>query len=103
MLTYIFITSGLFLIIRSRWASSDLPSLIDALIMTTGLGLLSWVYLIVPSHQADGLGWLTRAVSVAYPVGDVMILAMLARLVAGGGLPLSDSASPLRYEHEDRA
>jgi diguanylate cyclase (GGDEF)-like protein/PAS domain S-box-containing protein len=86
LLTYVFIAAGIFLIIRARSSSRDLPSLIDAVIMTTGLGLLSWVYLIVPNFQADGLDWFQRAVSVAYPVGDVMILAMLARLIAGGGL-----------------
>jgi|GEM_PF-215810 len=86
LLTYVLIAAGLFLIIRARSSSRDLPSLIDALIMTTGLGLLSWVYLIVPNFQADGLDWFQRAVSVAYPVGDVMILALLARLIAGGGL-----------------
>jgi len=86
LLTYVLITAGIFLIIRARSSSRDLPSLIDAVIITTGLGLLSWVYLIVPNFQAEGLDWLQRAVSVAYPVGDVMILAMLARLVAGGGL-----------------
>jgi diguanylate cyclase (GGDEF)-like protein/PAS domain S-box-containing protein len=86
LLTYGFIAAGIFLIIRARSSSRDLPSLIDAVIITTGLGLLSWVYLIVPNFQADGLDWFGRAVSVAYPVGDVMILAMLARLVAGGGL-----------------
>jgi len=88
LLTYVFIAAGIFLIIRARSSSWDLPSLIDAVIITTGLGLLSWVYLIVPNFQADGLDWLQRAVTVAYPVGDVMILAMLARLVAGGGLRL---------------
>jgi len=86
LLTYVLIAAGVFLIIRARSSSRDLPSLIDAVIVTAGLGLLSWVYLIVPNFQTDGLDWLQRAVSVAYPVGDVMILAMLARLVAGGGL-----------------
>ena len=86
LLTYVLIAAGVFLIIRARSSSRDLPSLIDAVIITTGLGLLSWVYLIVPNFQADGLDVLARTVSVAYPVGDVMILAMLARLVAGGGL-----------------
>jgi len=88
LLTYVFVAAGVFLIIRARSSSRDLPSLIDAVIITTGLGLLSWVYLIVPNFQADGLTWLQRVVSVAYPIGDVMILAMLARLVAGGGLRL---------------
>jgi len=88
LLTYVFIAAGIFLIIRARSSSRDLPSLIDALTITTGLGLLSWVYLIVPNFQANGLDVLAHTVSVAYPVGDVMILAMLARLVAGGGLRL---------------
>jgi diguanylate cyclase (GGDEF)-like protein/PAS domain S-box-containing protein len=86
LLTYVFIIAGIFLIIRARSSSLDLPSLIDAVIITTGLGLLSWVYLIVPNFQVDGMDWLQRAISVAYPVGDVMILAMLARLVASSGL-----------------
>jgi len=86
LLTYPLFAAGIFLIIRARSSSRDLPSLIDAVIITTGLGLLSWVYLIVPNFQADGLDGLQRATSVAYPAGDVMILALLARLVAGGGL-----------------
>jgi diguanylate cyclase (GGDEF)-like protein/PAS domain S-box-containing protein len=86
LLTYLLIAAGIFLIIRARSSSRDLPSLIDAVIITTGLGLLSWVYLIVPNFQADGLNGLQRTISVAYPVGDVMILALLARLIAGGGL-----------------
>ena len=86
LLTYVLVAAGIFLIIRARSSSRDLPSLIDAVTITTGLGLLSWVYLIVPNFQADGLDTIQRIVSVGYPVGDVMILAMLARLVAGGGL-----------------
>ncbi|MDQ1537433.1 MAG: hypothetical protein QOE58_1826, partial [Actinomycetota bacterium] len=86
LLTYVLIAAGIFLIIRARSSSRDIPSLIDAMIITTGLGLLSWVYLIVPNFTADGLTTLQRIVSVGYPVGDVMILAMLARLIAGGSL-----------------
>ena len=55
------------------------------MIITTGLGLLSWMYLIVPNFQADGLTGVQRFISVAYPLGDVLVLAMLARLVGGGG------------------
>ena len=88
LLMYVLIAAGVFLVIRARSSSRDLPSLIDAVIITTGVGLFSWVYLIVPNFQADGLDWLQRAVSVGYPVGDVLILAMLARLVAGGGVQL---------------
>jgi diguanylate cyclase (GGDEF)-like protein/PAS domain S-box-containing protein len=86
LLTLPFFASGIFLIIRARSSSRDIPSLIDAVIITAGLGLLIWVYIIVPYLHAGGLGAVERATSVAYALGDVLILAMLARLIAGGGL-----------------
>jgi diguanylate cyclase (GGDEF)-like protein/PAS domain S-box-containing protein len=88
LLSYPFFAGGIFLVIRARSSSRDIPSLIDAVIITTGLSLLSWVYLIVPNYQAGGLDALQRITSVAYPLGDVLILAMLTRLVAGGGLAI---------------
>ena len=71
---------------RSRGVTSDRGGLLDSLILTTGLGLLSWVYLVVPSFQAEGLTLTQRLVSVSYPLGDVLVLSMLARLVTTGGL-----------------
>ena len=86
LLTYPLFAAGIFLLIRSRSSRRDRAALIDAVIITTGLGLLSWVYLVVPNFQADGLSVIPRLISVAYPLGDVLILAMLARLVGDGGL-----------------
>lgn len=86
LLTYPLFAAGIFLFIRGRSATRDRAGLIDALIITTGLGLLSWVYLVVPSFQAPGLTQAQRFISVAYPLGDVLVLAMLARLVGDGGL-----------------
>ncbi len=86
LLTYPLFATGIFLIIRARSPSRDLPSLLDALIITTGMGLLSWVYLIGPNLTSDDLDTVQRAISVAYPLFDVLVLAMLARLIAGGGL-----------------
>src|SRR5258707_14253270 len=56
----------------------------DALILTAGLALLSWIYLILPYVHNPALSWLQRAVAIAYPLGDVLVLAMLARLLAPG-------------------
>jgi len=84
--TYPLFAAALFLFIRGRSRTRDGGSLIDALIITTGLGLLSWVYLVEPYFHAAGLTVLQRLVSVGYPLGDVLVLSMLARLVAGGGL-----------------
>ncbi|MDQ1483934.1 MAG: hypothetical protein QOF35_2010 [Actinomycetota bacterium] len=77
--------AALALFIRSRTASADRSSLIDALIITTGLGLLSWVYLIEPFVSNVELTWQQKVISVAYPLGDVLLLAMVARLLTAGG------------------
>jgi diguanylate cyclase (GGDEF)-like protein/PAS domain S-box-containing protein len=84
--TYPLFAAGVYLFIRGRSRARDGGSLIDALIITTGLGLLSWVYLVEPYFHAAGLTVLQRLVSVGYPLGDVLVLSMLARLVVGGGL-----------------
>ncbi len=83
--TYPLFGVAIMLFIRDRCSGRDRGALIDAVIITTGLGLLSWLYLIVPNFRADGLDLLQRLTSVAYPLGDVLVLVMLARLVGGGG------------------
>jgi len=82
---YPLLPAALALFIRSRTQSADRSSLIDALIISTGLGLLSWTYLIQPFVMSDELTWLQKVVSVAYPLGDVLLLAMVARLLSDGG------------------
>ncbi|MFD5074366.1 aminotransferase class I/II-fold pyridoxal phosphate-dependent enzyme [Streptomyces sp. NPDC058371] len=80
--TYPLLASGLFGLVRYRWAGRDLPSLLDALIFTAGLALPVWVFLVQPLTQVDGLSWQERAISIAYPLGDVLVLALLVRLLA---------------------
>lgn len=79
--TYPLFAIGLSGLIRYRWAGHDLPSLLDALIVTAGLALPVWVYLVQPLAEVDGLTWEQRAISIAYPLGDVLVLALLARLL----------------------
>ncbi|MFJ3670902.1 aminotransferase class I/II-fold pyridoxal phosphate-dependent enzyme [Streptomyces sp. NPDC090106] len=79
--TYPLLAIGLSGLIRYRYAGPDLPSLLDALIITCGLALPVWVYLVQPLAEVDGLTWQQRAISIAYPLGDVLVLALLARLV----------------------
>jgi diguanylate cyclase (GGDEF)-like protein len=86
--TYPLYAAGLFIFIRWRTAGRDRRSLLDALTLTCGLALLSWVYLIFPLVHSAGLTSLQKAVSIAYPLGDVLVIAMLVRLLApGGGRP----------------
>jgi diguanylate cyclase (GGDEF)-like protein/PAS domain S-box-containing protein len=76
---------GLMLLNRARSRGADRTSLIDALIVTLGMALLSWIFLIGPNVRAPG-DLLVRLTASAYPLGDVLLLAMLAHLWSGGGL-----------------
>jgi PAS domain S-box-containing protein len=76
--------AGLLLLIRSRTPGKDSASLLDALIITVGFGLLSWVYLIEPYTHGDD-NPLSSFVSMAYPCMDVLLLAVAARLFMGNG------------------
>jgi diguanylate cyclase (GGDEF)-like protein/PAS domain S-box-containing protein len=77
--------AGLLIIIRRRSPRGDRPSLIDALILTTGLALLSWVFLMAPYAQDPTLRLIEKLVSIAYPLMDVCLLAVAIRLAVGGG------------------
>jgi len=76
---------GLLLLARSRGPGGDHASLLDGLIITVGVALLSWIFLIGPNVRAPG-GLLVRFTAAAYPLGDVLLLAMLAHLWSAGGL-----------------
>ena len=82
----IVITASLALMLRRRFAGQDNGSLIDALIVATAAGVLSWIFLMVPYANDPELTNLQRLASVAYPCIDVVMLAVLARLVLSGGL-----------------
>jgi PAS domain S-box-containing protein len=82
---YPLLMAGLLILIRSRSAGRDRGSLIDASVITVGLGLLAWVFLIEPYTHLEGLAGLERLMSIAYPLMDVMLLAVVARLAMGTG------------------
>ncbi len=85
LITYPLFGAGLLLMVRARSGRTDVAALVDALIVTVGLGLLSWVFLVKPYVEDDSLSWLEKSVSVAYPLGDVLLLAVLIRLLVGAG------------------
>jgi diguanylate cyclase (GGDEF)-like protein/PAS domain S-box-containing protein len=80
------IVAGLLILIRRRSTGGNRNSLIDALILTIGLALLSWVFLISPYTHDASLGILEKVVSIAYPAMDVLLLAVAIRLSVDGGL-----------------
>jgi signal transduction histidine kinase len=82
---YPFLMAGLLLLIRSRSPGADRASLLDALVVTVGVGMVSWVFLVGPLAQAPDLTLAERLVSMAYPIMDVLLLATAVRLVVDGG------------------
>jgi diguanylate cyclase (GGDEF)-like protein/PAS domain S-box-containing protein len=82
--TYPLYAAALLIFIWWRTPQRDRRSLIDALTLTAGLALLSWLYLILPYVHNPALSWLQKSVAIAYPLGDVLVLAMIARLLAPG-------------------
>jgi diguanylate cyclase (GGDEF)-like protein len=79
------VAAGLILLIRRRTAHHDWSSLVDATTLTTGMGLLAWVFMIKPAASDPSIGLFGHIVSVAYPVGDLVLLAMTVRLMLSGG------------------
>ena len=62
---------------------------LDGLMIAASLLLASWVLVLSPLFRADGGGLLSQSISLAYPIGDVVVgtivLVMLARARRGSG------------------
>jgi diguanylate cyclase (GGDEF)-like protein len=72
-------------LVRRRTPGWQSATLIDAAIVATAAGLLWWVYVIQPLATAPDLSSLARGVVVAYPIGDLLVLAVAVRLMLGSG------------------
>jgi diguanylate cyclase (GGDEF)-like protein len=76
--------AGVVYLVRAR-LPRDRAGLLDAAIIATGVGLVYWVYLINPLLAAADQPALATWTSVAYPVCDIVVFAVVARLLTGGG------------------
>ncbi len=78
------LAAGLLGLARRRTLQPDGAGLTDAVIITIGLSLPAWVYLIAPAlHDSpDLLGTLT---SVARPLGDLLLAAAAVRIAVDAG------------------
>jgi diguanylate cyclase (GGDEF)-like protein/PAS domain S-box-containing protein len=77
--------AGLLLLIRRRNPERDRAGLIDSLIITLGLSLVSWIALIAPYLHDPTMSLLPKLVSIAYPIGDILLLAAAVRLAVDAG------------------
>ncbi len=82
--TYPCLLVGLRLVAEPRGVRRTWGGFIDASTVAATAGLLAWIFLISPRLTAQDLSWGARTVQVAYTIGDVLVLAMAARLLFGG-------------------
>jgi diguanylate cyclase (GGDEF)-like protein/PAS domain S-box-containing protein len=85
LLVYPVLISGLLILVRSRNPGRDRPALIDALVITIGAGVLSWVFLMAPNASNSTLSLIQKLTSIAYPLGDLLLGGMIVRLAVGRG------------------
>src|SRR5947209_219598 len=77
---------GVVLLVRGRERTADRANLIDGLIVVTVAGLFSWVFLIEPQiHNPGHLSVLGLTLSIAYPLFDLLLVAVAARLIFSAG------------------
>jgi len=87
--SYTLLFLGLALLIQDFSANRDRTSTIDSLIVAIGIGVLAWIFLIHPYVVSSGLPLLSKLVSIAYPLMDLLLLTVLARLLFIPGTRLS--------------
>jgi PAS domain S-box-containing protein len=85
LLVYPLLIAGMVLLIRQRNPGTDAVGLIDALIVSTALGLVAWVFLILPYARDPTLTLGRKLISMAYPLMDVLLLGVAARLALDRG------------------
>jgi two-component system cell cycle response regulator len=84
LVAYPVIAVALVLFVRRRTPGSHTPAVIDASVVSLALGLLWWLYLVRPLTVGEG-SVLEKAVSVAYPAMDMLLIAIALRLTLGVG------------------
>jgi diguanylate cyclase (GGDEF)-like protein len=77
--------AGIFILIKGRVSGRDRAGLQDALIISTGLALLTWTFVMRPIAEDHSVGLLARLVSLGAPAGDLLLISMLLRLLASPG------------------
>jgi diguanylate cyclase (GGDEF)-like protein len=82
---YPFIAMGLFLLIRRRVADGDRSGLLDAAILTTGVAILSWTFVIQPQIVGVELDPLGIFISLAYPIADLLLIGVAMGLLTTPG------------------
>jgi two-component system, cell cycle response regulator len=85
LLHYPVLIAAVVIFIRRRAPGGDRAALIDAGVLAVTAAMLSWIFVIAPAINSPGQDALARATSAAYPIMDVIMLAMALWLLVGTG------------------
>lgn len=80
---YPMLMTGLLMLVRRQ--GRHLAGLIDAGVIATGVGLVFWSFVMRPIAYDASTDLLARAINLAYPAADVLMLTLLARLLVTAG------------------
>jgi len=82
---YPFIAVGLLLLIKRRLGDGDRGGLLDASILATAVAILSWTFFIRPLTIDTELDPLSLAISLAYPLADLLLIGVAMGLLTTPG------------------
>jgi diguanylate cyclase (GGDEF)-like protein len=82
---YLALGAGTLTLVRTRREGRDPAAWLDAAIITSGAGVLVVVFLIAPLAQDSTLTLAAKIASSAYPLGDLFLLGVIARIYAAPG------------------
>jgi signal transduction histidine kinase/CheY-like chemotaxis protein len=77
---------GMIDLIRRRNFKPDMTLFVDTATITTGMALLVWIFIIQPITIHPDITFMARMVPCVYPLGDVIVLGMMVRLLLGSGV-----------------
>jgi diguanylate cyclase len=72
-------------LVRGRIPDGDRAGVLDALIVAVGAGLVSWIFLMAPVVTDTSAAPAETAFALAYPLLDIVILAVLVRIALAPG------------------
>jgi len=82
--TYPILAFGMLCLVRGRRQGRDRAAFLDAAIITAGVAIIGIVFVVTPAANAAGTTLLEQAVGAAYPLGDLLVLALALRLLTAG-------------------
>lgn len=85
LLGYVLLAVGLVWLVRGRQPGRDRSALVDAAVVTLGVGVLTSAFVVLPTALASDQSPLGRVVGSAYPLADLLLLGLLVRLLSSPG------------------